>query len=135
MKCQLINPNFKKDYLANILAHRGVTDIEAFLNPSDAYLQEPEYLDNMSAGAQLLVETLRIGGNIFTIADCDVDGATSFAIIYQYLHDICDEVHLDWEIHTGKQHGLSDKIDWFIEEEQFDLLFIPFIAASDMFLR
>lgn len=132
MKCQLVNPNFKKDYLANILAHRGVQDIEAFLNPSKEYLQEPEFLDNMSDGAQLLIDTLRIGGNIFTIADCDVDGATSFAIIYQYLHDICDEVHIDWEIHTGKQHGLSDFIDMIEDSDKaYDLVLITDAGSND----
>jgi hypothetical protein len=132
MKCQLTNPNFKKDYLANILTHRGVTDIEAFLNPSPSYLQEPIFLDNIEAGAQLLIDTLRIGGNIFTIADCDVDGATSFAIIYQYLHDICDEVHLDWEIHTGKQHGLSDFIDMIEDSDKaYDLVLITDAGSND----
>jgi single-stranded-DNA-specific exonuclease len=132
MKCQLVNPNFKKDYLVNILTHRGVTDIEAFLNPTDLYLQEPEYLDNMAAGAQLLVETLKIGGNIFTIADCDVDGATSFAIIYQYLHDICDQVNLDWEIHTGKQHGLSDFIEMIEDSDKaYDLVLITDAGSND----
>jgi hypothetical protein len=65
MKCQLVNPNFKKDYLINILQHRGVDNIEAFLNPSPAYLQSPRDLENIYEGAQLLIETLRMGGNIF----------------------------------------------------------------------
>jgi single-stranded-DNA-specific exonuclease len=132
MKCQLVNPNFKENYLTNILTHRGVTDIEAFLNPNEIYLQEPEYLDNMAAGAQLLVETLKKGGNIFTIADCDVDGATSFAIIYQYMHDICDQVNLDWEIHTGKQHGLSDFIDMIEDSDKaYDLVLITDAGSND----
>ena len=88
MKCNLVNPNFKENYLKNILLHRGVNDIEAFMNPDPKYLQSPRDLENIYEGAQLLIETLRMGGNIFSIADCDVDGATSFAIIYQYLHDI-----------------------------------------------
>lgn len=132
MKCQLVNPNFKQDYLINILRHRGVEDVEAFLNPSAKYLQSPRDLENIYEGAQLLIETLRMGGNIFSIADCDVDGATSFAIIYQYLHDICDQVNLDWEIHTGKQHGLSDFIDAIEDSEKsYDLVLITDASSND----
>ena len=39
MKCQLVNPNFKENYLTNILAQRGVTDIEAFLNSKNAVVK------------------------------------------------------------------------------------------------
>lgn len=132
MKCQLVNPNFKENYLTNILAQRGVTDIEAFLNPSSDYLQEPIFLDNIEEGAQLLIDTLRKGGRIFTIADCDVDGATSFAIIYQYMHDICDQVNLDWEIHTGKQHGLSDFIKALEDSQKhYDLVLITDASSND----
>ena len=59
MKCQLVNPNFKQDYLINILKYRGVEDVEAFLNPSEKYLQSPRDLENIHEGAQLLIETLR----------------------------------------------------------------------------
>lgn len=132
MKCQLVNPNFKENYLANILAQRGVVDIEAFLNPSPDYLQEPIFLENIEAGAQLLIDTLRKGGRIFTIADCDVDGATSFAIIYQYMHDICDQVNLDWEIHAGKQHGLSDFIKALEDSQKhYDLVLITDASSND----
>lgn len=132
MKCQLVNPNFKKNYLENILRYRGVKDVEAFLKPDAKYLQDPDYLTNIHDGAQLLVETLRTGGKIFTIADCDVDGATSFAIIYQYMNDICNQVNLDWEIHSGKQHGLSDFID-VIEnsEKKYDLVLITDAGSND----
>ena len=51
MKCQLVNPNFKQDYLINILKHRGVEDVEAFLNPSAKYLQSPRDLENIYEGA------------------------------------------------------------------------------------
>ena len=89
-------------------------------------------MDNMAAGAQHLVETLKKGGNIFTIADGDVDGATSFAIIYQYMHDICDQVNLDWEIHTGKQHGLSDFIGMIEDSDKaYDLVLITDAGSND----
>ena len=50
----------------------------------------------------------------------------------QYLHDICDQVNLDWEIHTGKQHGLSDFITALEDSEKsYDLVLITDASSND----
>lgn len=58
MKIKLVNENFQQDYLQNLLAARGVKDIEDFLQPTDKYLLEPQLLDNINQGALWLEETL-----------------------------------------------------------------------------
>ena len=58
MKIKLVNENFQQDYLQNLLAARGVKDIENFLQPTDKYLLEPQLLDNINQGALWLEETL-----------------------------------------------------------------------------
>ena len=63
MKVKLANENFTSDYLKNLLAARGVTDIEEFLDPSIKELNSPELFDNMTEGAKLLTETLQIANS------------------------------------------------------------------------
>ena len=58
MKIKLVNENFQQDYLQNLLAARGVKDIEDFLQPTDKYLLEPQLLDNINQGALWLEDTL-----------------------------------------------------------------------------
>lgn len=58
MKIKLVNENFQQDYLQNLLAARGVKDIEDFLQPTNKYLLEPQLLDNINQGALWLEETL-----------------------------------------------------------------------------
>jgi hypothetical protein len=41
MKVNLVNENFKTDYLKNLLSIRGVNDIEEFLDPSIKELNSP----------------------------------------------------------------------------------------------
>lgn len=41
MKVNLVNENFKTDYLKNLLSIRGVNDIEKFLDPSIKELNSP----------------------------------------------------------------------------------------------
>lgn len=34
MNCKLVNPNFKSDYVRNLLKARGVQDVDLYLNPT-----------------------------------------------------------------------------------------------------
>ena len=58
MKVNLINENFSSNYLANLLRARGVVNVEDFLQPTDKYLSNPQFLDNINQGALWLEETL-----------------------------------------------------------------------------
>lgn len=58
MKVNLINENFDSNYLANLLRARGVVNVEDFLQPTDKYLSDPMFLDNINQGALWLEETL-----------------------------------------------------------------------------
>lgn len=134
MKVKLVNENFKEDYLENILKERGLTDeqLEDFLNPTEKLLQDPKYLMNIERGAQLLKETLMKKGKILVIVDCDTDGYTSSAIIYQYIKLICPDIIIDYLIHDGKQHGLEDHINSILEgKEKYDLIIEPDAGTND----
>lgn len=134
MKVKLVNENFKTDYLNNILKERGLSDeqLKDFLHPTEKLLQDPKFLNNIEKGAQVLKETLMKKGRILIVVDCDCDGYTSSAIIYQYIKLICPDIVINYVIHEGKQHGLEDHIDKIIaEKEKYDLIIEPDAGTND----
>lgn len=134
MKCQLVNKPINSNYLEELLKERGVKDLDLFLNPNDELIQSPETLDNIEEGWKLLEDSLYNNQKILLIADCDVDGFTSAAILYQYLKTVYTETapKIDYFIHEHKQHGLSDVVDNpnFLSEE-YGLIILPDAGTND----
>ena len=89
MKVNLANENFRENYLANLLATRGVYDIKEFINPSIFHLSNPALFTNIDAAYNLLEDTLsNRNSTILIVIDSDVDGFTSGAIVYSYIKAI-----------------------------------------------
>lgn len=132
MKIKLVNDNFRQDYVDNILLSRGVTDLDGFKTPNISYLQSPLGLKNIVLGGVLYKRIIDNKGRILIIVDCDVDGFTSAAILYMYTKKIAPEVEIDFWLHEGKQHGLSDHIENLMESNiTYDLLILPDSSSSD----
>lgn len=85
MKVKLENPNFTQDYLRNLLAARGIENFEEFLCPTSKYLESPSNLEFVDKGVELLRDTIQENKPILLVVDCDCDGFTSSAIMYQYI--------------------------------------------------
>ena len=149
MNIKLVNENFKQDYLKNLLISRGITDIDGYINPTEKYLSSPENLDNCKKGAAFLLNFLirditfydkatnepllnfKNGKKIAIVVDCDCDGYTSAAIMWNYIKDITDGAVLpDYYIHNKKQHGLSDLISEFLNKD-YDLIICPDSSSND----
>lgn len=132
MKIKLENQNFKEDYLNNLLTARGVENLEDFLHPTHDYLEPPENLDNIDKGIELLDNVLAEDKSILLLVDCDCDGFTSAAIIYQYIKDIKAPAKIEYMLHEGKQHGLEDVIDAIEDSEtKYDLVILPDSSSND----
>lgn len=58
------------------------------------------------------------------------DGYTSSSILWLYIKQWYSDADLHFTIHEGKQHGLSDKVDW-LEEQDFNLIICPDSASFD----
>ena len=133
MRYRLVNENFKNNYGEQLLHSRGVKDVNLFLNPDISCLQEPEALNNIEAGANLLHGVLMMKGRILLVVDSDCDGFTSAAIMYQYLRDICEGISIKYLLHEGKQHGLEDHINSILESgEKYDLIILPDSSSNDI---
>ncbi len=76
------------EILGRVLAARGVgvDEAEAFLNPTIRILMpQPSALQDMEKGAARLAEAIMTGEKIGVIADYDVDGVSSAAILSSFL--------------------------------------------------
>ena len=72
-----------------ILRNRGIDDYKEYMNLSDKALYSPYLLKNIEAAADLFIKHISSDSSVVTIlVDCDVDGFTSAAILYNYIHDM-----------------------------------------------
>jgi len=131
MKYRLRN-NYSQDpekALKEILVDRGVKDVQKFLSPSKACEYNPYDLKNINEAADLLLYHLRKDSSILIVVDADCDGYTSSAILWLYIKHIFPNAQLEFTVHTHKQHGLDDKIDWIENECRWDLVICPDAAS------
>ena len=123
----------KENYLESLLKLRGIDNYLEYLNPKPEDLCNPYDLDNVNKAANLLLEKLEDKTNdIHFIVDCDQDGYTSSAMLWNYIMEQYPEAKLHYHIHSGKQHGLEDMIDNIENSgEKIDLLIIPDAGSND----
>ena len=108
--------------LEDVLRDRGVQDIENFMYPTSACELNPHLLKNIDAAAERLLYHLRKGSSILFNVDCDADGFTSSAILWLYIKHIFPNADLHFTVHSHKQHGLDDKIEWLEDNPDYDLI-------------
>ena len=86
MKCNLVNENFRSNYVENLLKARGVVDVNAFMEPRAEFVQSPHDLKNIGMAAALYLRVVLNDkppySRVLIIVDSDCDGFTSASIIY-----------------------------------------------------
>ena len=117
MKVNLINENYKDDWLNQLLMARGVAaeDIDRFKNPTTDLLSNPFNLDNCELAANLILLNIANNEHFGMVVDCDVDGICSAA--YNYIHEINPNIEITYYFHEHKQHGLEDCWEKFIDDD------------------
>lgn len=112
MKYKYIVPKYPNlSITETILTNRGINlnDINHYLNTNDADILSPVLLDNMEAGAKLLIKHIKAKNKIFVQIDTDVDGLTSSALLINYLYRLFPtyvDNYIIYRNHTNKQHGI-----------------------------
>ena len=100
--------NGSDDFVLTILASRGITNVDSFLNPSiKEYMPNPSVLQDMDLGARIIVDAICDNQNIAIYGDYDVDGVTSTAIFVKYLKDIGADVIWHLPTREGEGYGLN----------------------------
>ena len=111
MKYRLKNQEIKENFGENLLRARGIQDIQKFCHPDESCLQSWRDLENIELAVKAIELTVNNTRPYALIADCDVDGATSSAIIYQYLKSLNPEKEIQYFIHSGKQQKQTELIN------------------------
>lgn len=117
--------------LEDILRLKGITDINSFLNPTVKNTESELLFNNIEKARDTLVEHIEKNSVIDLVVDCDVDGNTSGANIYQYIKRINPSIEIRYFIHKGKSHGLDE----FVEEICLDnsqLVIVPDAGTGDI---
>jgi single-stranded-DNA-specific exonuclease len=131
MKIKLLYPDLQgPDYGASLLKARGIQNIQKFMEPDESCLQDWHNLDNIMKGISLIQICKQDGARVCLVVDCDVDGYTSAAIMYQYLMEFNPSINLSYYLHDGKAHGLEEHWNEFAMQN-YDLLIIPDAGSND----
>lgn len=135
MKYQLLN-EIKPDYstIETILTNRGIAreDVFKYLNTTDEDINPPELLnaDRLFSAANQVMLAIDDKKKCLVVVDSDCDGFTSAAVLINYLWDVDSEWtenYVDFVLHKGKQHGLSD-----IEvSDEYSLVIVPDAGSND----
>lgn len=130
-------PNPKWDATTQILANRNIPfeEMEHYLNTTDEDIYSYKLLGetNLKAAATALIQTVQANRLCIVVVDSDCDGMTSAALLINYLYDHFPswvENKLEWFMHSGKQHGLSDFPD-YTEINDLKLVICPDSASND----
>lgn len=117
--------------LEDILRLKGVTDIKSFLNSTVKNTESELLFNNIEKARDVLIKHIENNSKIDLVVDCDVDGNTSGAVIYQYIKNIKSSIDIDYFIHTGKLHGLKEFVDRICQDDS-SLVIVPDAGTGDV---
>lgn len=126
----MVNPlvQYSSHYLENLLLNRGIINVEEFLFPTENSLLPEEDFDNIETAYQVLLSNWN--SKVLILVDCDADGYTSAAVMWNYLRDAFPDIEMEYILHEGKQHGLEDTYKQVLESDA-NLIIIPDASSND----
>lgn len=114
-----------------ILLNRGIVNWKQYLNLNENCVHDYNLLENIDKAVKCFVKHIENKSRICIIVDSDVDGYTSASEIYKYIRHIDPSIEITYLLHTKKQHGLSDDINWR-DYCKYDLLVVPDAGTNDV---
>lgn len=114
-----------------ILLNRGIKNWEQYLNLNENCVHDYNLLENINKAVKCFVKHIENKSRIHIIVDSDVDGFTSASEIYRYIKNLNPDIQITYSLHTKKQHGLSDDINWK-DCYKYDLLIVPDAGTNDV---
>lgn len=130
-KCEVLGKVRFGNELEDILTLKGVKDINSFLYPNENSLESPYLFKNIEKARDILIKHISCNNTIDLLVDCDVDGYTSAAIIYQYIKQIKPDIKIRCYIHTAKQHGLAEYLTAMCNDNS-KLVIVPDAGTGDI---
>ena len=113
--------------LCQVLVQRGLTSYEKtklFFRPVLSDLHDPWLMKDMLKAVKRILSAITNGEKILVFGDYDVDGTTSVACMFQFLHKIYDPEKIDFYIpHRYREgYGISQAGIDFAYENNFTLI-------------
>lgn len=126
------------NYSIELLKERGILNNDKFdwyFNPTINNLHSPYDLDHMQEGINLFISHIKNGSHIKIYLDCDVDGFTSGAVLYNYCNMFLSkrfpDFKLSYHVPLGKEHGLKSIMEEFDSDKICDLIVLPDSSSND----
>lgn len=117
--------------IEDILKLKGIESVEEFLNPNESCVEDCNHYDNIIEARDCLVKHISEHNTITLLVDCDCDGYTSAALMYQYIHDVDNRININVVLHNDKAHGLKTVIDEIINDDS-KLVIVPDAGTGDV---
>ena len=127
MKYKLLGNNIKINFIQEVLKNRGINNYQEFLYCKEDCVNDTSNLDNIDIGCEMLHNHIYDNNKILLVVDCDADGMTSSAMLYNFIKKVQPDTDIKYALHNGKMHGLSNDlcIQNGIRLEDFDLIILP----------
>lgn len=132
MNYKLIGSNNRDDVKETFLINRGISDVEQYCHLTESCINDYNNLDNMASAVEMYVSNLNNNKKMGILVDCDCDGYTSAAALYNYTKLVYPDADIKYYLHDSKQHGLSSDIFSTIVEDDIEFLCIPDAATNDV---
>lgn len=116
----------KKDFIKDLLQHKGIQDIDLFLSPYNICEEDIYHLENIKQGIHSLKFAISNGSRIGILIDEDADGFLSSTLFYFFFNYI-QYNNIEFIFHEQKSHGI------ILKEipHGIDFLICPDSATSD----
>ncbi|MFM7218118.1 MAG: single-stranded-DNA-specific exonuclease RecJ [Bacteroidota bacterium] len=111
--------------LSNLLIQRGVTTFEEarhFFRPSLDNLHDPFLMKDMDKAVDRLNKAILGGEKILVYGDYDVDGTTSVALVYSFIHSFYEQVDFYLPDRYKEGYGVSTQGIDFARDNGFTLI-------------
>jgi len=130
LQYKLIGTNDTSNIIKTILTNRGITNPEEYINLSEESICDWQDLDNIDEAIECFAKHFENKNVITILVDCDPDGYSSAAMMYQYIKLMDEDYPVHYMIHRKpKSHGLSDN-DYDIPDNT-KLLIVPDAGTND----
>jgi single-stranded-DNA-specific exonuclease len=117
-----------------MLGNRNLTSEQVYklLNPSIDSIEEIQNFHTINEGISLFEEHIKANNKIGIVVDVDVDGYSSAAILYIFLHKYVKHENMEIFIHdNSKEHGLKKDIMDKVLDSGVSLLIVPDAGSED----
>lgn len=117
------------NFIDQYLSACGIENVDEYLNPDRMCFDNPFDYFNINQAIEMFDNHVKKKSIVGILMDSDMDGTCSAAIIYMF----CQKMGMmpTLYFHTGKQHGLHDKVNEIIKDN-LPFLIIPDAGTNDI---